>query len=324
MPARRQGDHRHGQHQARHPRGCGGRLHVRRWASDGGCGAGRPRPCGADLVDGRTGGSCPAIGRPLAMCTTSPKRSVPRLVEIEADRHDALMAALSHVPQVVASALMARVGATAGEDSLAHARAGLRDTTRLASGSAEMWASVLATNARSGPTAVAAADFQRIAGPLHDAQAVRDCSWTQIAGVRIWTSRSRSDPFFVALFHPAVGTGAAALAQEVDVIRGVFGRLLAIGVRAQERRDVLRPARRARRRRAVGARRRCGSCRTRGDTCRTRRGSSALHVRARPSGTASPTPRRARSATRAGQALSKNGAGSVTRSPITATPVSSS
>lgn len=96
-------------------------------------------------------------------------------VEIEAARHDALVAAISHLPQVVASALMARVGQTVGEDGLGHAGAGLRDTTRLADSPSAMWASVLGTN--TGEVApllrALAGDLEQIAGQLDDEASVR-------------------------------------------------------------------------------------------------------------------------------------------------------
>lgn len=64
-----------------------------------------------------------------------------------ADAHDRLVAALSHVPQLAASALMRVVGERAGEDGLALAGRGLADTTRLASSPAEIWKDIAATNA---------------------------------------------------------------------------------------------------------------------------------------------------------------------------------
>jgi prephenate dehydrogenase len=65
-------------------------------------------------------------------------------VRLEADDHDRRMAATSHLPQVVASALaatlarQARHGRTVGP--------GARDTTRLAAGSIEMWRDLLVLN----------------------------------------------------------------------------------------------------------------------------------------------------------------------------------
>ena len=52
---------------------------------------------------------------------------------IGADAHDRLLAFLSHLPQLTASALMQVVGDAVGQDGLALAGRGLADTTRLAS-----------------------------------------------------------------------------------------------------------------------------------------------------------------------------------------------
>jgi prephenate dehydrogenase len=69
-----------------------------------------------------------------------------------AAEHDALLGRLSHVPQLLASALAAGlVGLDRTEVALAGA--GLRDTSRLADSEAELWADIVAAN----PLAVAAA-----------------------------------------------------------------------------------------------------------------------------------------------------------------------
>jgi len=69
----------------------------------------------------------------------------PRTMAPEA--HDRLLAFLSHLPQLTASALMAVVGDAAGEAGLALAGRGLVDTTRLASSPADVWRDICATNA---------------------------------------------------------------------------------------------------------------------------------------------------------------------------------
>jgi prephenate dehydrogenase len=61
--------------------------------------------------------------------------------------HDRLMAALSHLPQLAASALMRVAGELAGSDGLELAGAGLFDTTRLAASPPEVWSHICATNA---------------------------------------------------------------------------------------------------------------------------------------------------------------------------------
>jgi prephenate dehydrogenase len=69
----------------------------------------------------------------------------PRVVS--ADAHDRLLAFLSHLPQLTASALMQVVGDAVGQDGLALAGRGLADTTRLASSPADIWRDIAATNA---------------------------------------------------------------------------------------------------------------------------------------------------------------------------------
>jgi prephenate dehydrogenase len=73
--------------------------------------------------------------------------AVPVQLDDDGNEHDRLMAAISHLPQVVASALLARVGEAVGIEGLARAGAGLRDTTRLAASQASVWGPILTTNA---------------------------------------------------------------------------------------------------------------------------------------------------------------------------------
>jgi prephenate dehydrogenase len=68
----------------------------------------------------------------------------PRVVGVEA--HDRLLAFLSHLPQLTASALMQVVGDAVGHDGLALAGRGLADTTRLAASPADIWRDIAATN----------------------------------------------------------------------------------------------------------------------------------------------------------------------------------
>jgi 3-deoxy-7-phosphoheptulonate synthase len=67
---------------------------------------------------------------------------------IEPGRHDRLVAAVSHVPRLVAAAMSNAVGRLATEDPMAPelAAGGFRDITRVASSPFEMWRDVLATN----------------------------------------------------------------------------------------------------------------------------------------------------------------------------------
>lgn len=72
-----------------------------------------------------------------------------RILELEAALHDTIAAQVSHVPQLVAVAL---VGALASEEAtldtaLELAAGGFRDMTRIASSPFEMWHDILALNA---------------------------------------------------------------------------------------------------------------------------------------------------------------------------------
>ena len=71
--------------------------------------------------------------------------AVPRVMGVQA--HDRLLAFLSHLPQLTASALMQVVGNAVGQDGLALAGRGLADTTRLASSPPDIWRDIAATNA---------------------------------------------------------------------------------------------------------------------------------------------------------------------------------
>jgi prephenate dehydrogenase len=120
--------------------------------------------------------------------------STPIFMVDDGSEHDRVMAAVSHLPQVVATALMLRVGEAVGRDGLAYAGAGLRDTTRLAESGASVWESVLATNADTlRPLLLALADdLRHIAGDLNDSAAVRRFFGTANMYRREFTGRSSS------------------------------------------------------------------------------------------------------------------------------------
>ena len=97
------------------------------------------------------------VRRPWVLCApeSASLRRVTELVEaigakpvrMPAEEHDHLLAFLSHLPQVTASALMHVVGEAIGAEGLTLAGPGLRDTTRLASSPADVWKPVLSANA---------------------------------------------------------------------------------------------------------------------------------------------------------------------------------
>lgn len=67
-------------------------------------------------------------------------------VSMTAEEHDASVAVVSHVPQVVSS-LLARRLRDASEPAVGLAGQGLRDTTRIASSNPELWVQILGANA---------------------------------------------------------------------------------------------------------------------------------------------------------------------------------
>ncbi len=69
-------------------------------------------------------------------------------VEMEADRHDSLVAAISHLPYLASAALMSTVDTLAHEDDAALdlAAGGFRDTSRLAASNVTMMLDILMTN----------------------------------------------------------------------------------------------------------------------------------------------------------------------------------
>ncbi len=71
--------------------------------------------------------------------------AVPRVMG--AQPHDRLLAFLSHLPQLTASALMQVIGESVGQDGLGLAGRGLADTTRLASSPPDIWKDIATTNA---------------------------------------------------------------------------------------------------------------------------------------------------------------------------------
>lgn len=99
------------------------------------------------------------VGRPWVLCPTADTdpHAVVAVRELAVDlgatplvmgaeEHDASVALISHVPQVVASVLAAQL-AGAPEQALGLAGQGLRDVTRIAAGDPGLWTQILAGNA---------------------------------------------------------------------------------------------------------------------------------------------------------------------------------
>jgi prephenate dehydrogenase len=100
--------------------------------------------------------------------------ATPIILPDRGEEHDRLMAAVSHLPQVTATMLMAIVARAVGPDNLHWAGSGLRDTTRLAASHADVWQSILATNRRELSPLLKhlASELAAFADRLDDANAV--------------------------------------------------------------------------------------------------------------------------------------------------------
>jgi prephenate dehydrogenase len=110
-----------------------------------------PAQARADMFDGRTWflvrGAAEESAVRRARAFVAALGAVPVEMPGDGEGHDQIVAAISHLPQIVATALLARVGESVGTDGLQYAGSGLRDTTRLAASHASMWAPILGTNA---------------------------------------------------------------------------------------------------------------------------------------------------------------------------------
>jgi prephenate dehydrogenase len=103
----------------------------------------------ADLFAGQTWVVCPhdasdqqAVAAVRALATAV--GALP--TELDAGAHDAAVALVSHLPQVMASLAAARLG-TAPEAALALSGQGVRDVTRIAASDPAMWTQILGANA---------------------------------------------------------------------------------------------------------------------------------------------------------------------------------
>lgn len=72
----------------------------------------------------------------------------PTVLAVDPDAHDRAVAAISHVPHLISSALvnLAAAEAKSGETVLRIAAGGFKDMTRIAGGNADMWADICLTN----------------------------------------------------------------------------------------------------------------------------------------------------------------------------------
>jgi len=102
-----------------------------------------------DIFQGRPWFLTPLAGVPEPLARLSgwveALGAVPHVIDAAA--HDLLVAYVSHLPQLAASALMRVVGDAVGADGLRFAGQGLADTTRLATSAGSVWADICRSNA---------------------------------------------------------------------------------------------------------------------------------------------------------------------------------
>jgi prephenate dehydrogenase len=148
---------------------------------------------------------------------------------MSAASHDALLARLSHVPQLLASALAGSlVGLDRGEAALAGT--GLRDTSRLADSDAAMWAEIVAAN----PAAVAHA-LHEVLDPLTALITILATSGPEesATAVRELVTRGRQGRDLLAGKHGQAAIRWASVSVVVPDEPGALARLLVDAADAQ-------------------------------------------------------------------------------------------
>jgi len=97
-----------------------------------------------DLYQGRLTVVCPSEG--AAAISNLWKSVGSEVVEMSPEQHDAMLASTSHLPHMVAAALARSVANGDTERKADFCGTGFKDTTRVASGSADMWVDIIDTN----------------------------------------------------------------------------------------------------------------------------------------------------------------------------------
>lgn len=102
-----------------------------------------------DLYEGRLTVVCPSNGTPEsanAAVSNLWKSAGAEVVEMSPEEHDALLASTSHLPHMIAAALARSVANGDPVKKADFCGTGFKDTTRVASGSADMWVDIIDTN----------------------------------------------------------------------------------------------------------------------------------------------------------------------------------
>jgi prephenate dehydrogenase len=109
-------------------------------------GAGAAR---ADLFDGAITLLCPEFARDpgnVQLITNFWEELGTRVFRTSCEHHDEMVAAMSHLPHLIAALLVAHV-AESDSEALDLCGSGFRDLTRIASGAPELWTDILLSNA---------------------------------------------------------------------------------------------------------------------------------------------------------------------------------
>lgn len=157
-----------------------------------------PEAADAALYRGRT-----VVLTPLSENATQDRQRLARIWEacgarvmsMEPDAHDTMLASVSHLPHLLSSAFMWQVATSSDSDvRLALAGSGFRDFTRIAAGSAEVWRDIFLAN-RSAVLAElqeVKAALSRAEQALQESDGERLQEFLECAAVarRFWGSRS--------------------------------------------------------------------------------------------------------------------------------------
>jgi prephenate dehydrogenase len=184
-----------------------------------------PEAAAATLLDGATwvltpteGTDRSAVDRVRALVEAFGARPV----VMSPDEHDRAVALVSHLPQVVSSALMAfatREHAADPGDVLGLAAGGFRDLTRLAGSSPELWEGILVENA-----AAVSTELARFAGMLLEA---RDALDARDGGALVRLLEEARDGRAQLATKPNVRSGVVVLQVPIPDRPGALARLTA-------------------------------------------------------------------------------------------------
>jgi prephenate dehydrogenase len=144
-----------------------------------------------------------------------------RVSRMPAAQHDALLARLSHAPQLVASALAAALVGLAPEE-VALAGSGLRDTSRIADSDPQLWAEIVAAN----PDGVAVA-LDAVLKPLLELRQGLAAGDPPADPVRALVERGRQGRQLLAGKHGRAAVRWATVTVVIPDQPGALARLLA-------------------------------------------------------------------------------------------------